>query len=72
MYHPWMNELKTASERGLEVILVVRRTPLWAQIDIDNNPHTPHFCGPIRPEKLQSFANFMYEAVNATVSHPIM
>ena len=57
------DELKSASERGLEVILVVRRTPIWAQMDIDNNPRTPHFCGPIRPEKIQSFANFMYEAV---------
>ena len=57
------DELITASKNGLEVILVVRRTPIWAQIDIDNNRHTPHFCGPIRPDKLQSFANFMYQAV---------
>jgi hypothetical protein len=50
-------ELITASERGQEVILIVRGTPTWAQ-------SVPgYFCGPISPEKLSAFASFMGDAV---------
>jgi hypothetical protein len=45
------------SEMGLEVILVVRSTPEWAQEDYGS------YCGPIKDSKRQAFANFMYEAV---------
>ena len=50
-------ELKTASEQGLQVILIVRSTPLWAQKLPD------YYCGPIKPEKLASFAAFMADLV---------
>lgn len=46
-----------AAERGLQVILIVRSTPPWAQ------KVPPYSCGPIRPEKLEAFASFMYEVV---------
>lgn len=50
-------ELKTASENGQEVILIVRGTPIWAQM-------VPgYYCGPILPQKLHSFASFMRDAV---------
>ena len=50
-------EFTRASERGFELILVIRSTPTWAQA----NPGS--FCGPIRTNKLQSFANFMSAVV---------
>ena len=51
------SKLIEASKMGLEVILVVRSTPEWAQEEKGS------FCGPIKASKRQSFANFMYEAV---------
>lgn len=51
------NELINASEQGYEVILIVRRTPLWAQA-VPN-----YFCGPVKSEKLDAFANFLHDAV---------
>jgi hypothetical protein len=50
-------ELITASERGQEVILIVRGTPTWAQ------SIPGYYCGPILPEKLSAFSAFMEEAV---------
>ena len=52
------------SEMGLEVILVVRSTPEWAQEDYGS------FCGPIKDSKRQAFANFMYEAVKRYSAPP--
>ncbi len=50
-------EMINASQKGLDLILVVRSTPTWAQ-------KVPgYFCGPVSQDKLQAFANFMYEAV---------
>lgn len=51
-------ELINASNNGIEVILVVRRTPEWAQL------YDGVFCGPMRSEKFSAFANFMHEAVS--------
>ena len=50
--------LERAAASGLSTILIVRGTPDWAQL-------TPgSFCGPIQPDKLQNFADFMSEAVS--------
>jgi hypothetical protein len=46
-----------ASQKGIEVILIVRSTPGWAQAIAD----AP--CGPIKPEEIVSFGQFMYDAV---------
>jgi hypothetical protein len=51
-------EMITASEKGQDVILIVRGTPNWAQ-------SVPgYFCGPILQEKLSAFAAFMADAVD--------
>jgi hypothetical protein len=49
--------LENAAQLGLSLVLIVRRTPEWAQ-------QVPGvFCGPVKVEKLQAFADFMQEAV---------
>jgi len=50
-------DLRQASLRGIKVILIVLRTPAWAQKYIGSG------CGPIRVDKLGAFANFMRDAV---------
>ena len=50
-------ELMNASKAGLQTILVVRRTPTWAQ------KFPGVYCGPIKPEALNAFAEFMAEVV---------
>ncbi len=50
-------ELINASNYNLQVILIVRSTPPWAQ-EISG-----YSCGRIKPEALQSFGDFLYEAV---------
>jgi len=52
-----------SSRRGLNVILMVRSTPLWAQ------KVSGSYCGPISQEKLQYFARFMTDLV-ARYSQP--
>lgn len=50
-------ELINAADHGLQVILIVRSTPQWAQ-------ETPGYsCGRIKSEALQAFGDFLYEAV---------
>ena len=49
--------LKNARAAGMEVILVVRDTPEWAQAQ----PGLP--CGPIAAEDLAAFGEFMHAAV---------
>ena len=50
-------EIINASNHGFEMILVVRKAPDWAL-------ETPgEDCGRIRADKIEAFANFMYEAV---------
>ena len=51
-------QLQAAYEAGLQTILIVRRTPEWAQ----KVPGS--FCSAPRPEALQDLANFLAEAVN--------
>ena len=54
-------DLINASNAGLEVILVVRSTPQWAQLwDEDGGV----YCGRIKADKLSAFGNFMNEAVD--------
>jgi hypothetical protein len=50
-------ELSNAASKGIEVMLIVRSTPAWAQLA------PGYFCGPITDDKLEAFANFMYDAV---------
>jgi hypothetical protein len=59
-----MGEFRRASEAGMQVILVVRSTPTWAQAEKGAT------CGRIRPEKLPAFAKFMAEAVKKYSVHP--
>lgn len=51
-------KLAKASASGLSTILIVRGTPEWAQL-IPGSA-----CGPIKPDKMESFAIFMAEAVS--------
>ena len=51
-------ELRDASAKNLQVILIVRKTPLWAQ------KVSGSFCGPIKLEELGAFGNFMYDLVS--------
>jgi hypothetical protein len=51
-------ELKDASAKNLQTILIVRKTPLWAQ-------KVPGYsCGPVLSEKLEAFGNIMYDLVS--------
>ena len=50
-------ELKNASEAHLQVILVVRSTPAWAQA------MPGYFCGSILLDKLPAFTRFMQDLV---------
>lgn len=51
------DRLIQANARGIKVILVVLRQPIWAQKVVGSG------CGPIRADKLTAFANFMRDAV---------
>ena len=51
-------KLERAAASGLSTILIVRGTPDWAQLVPGS------FCGPIHPEKLSDYADFMVEAVS--------
>jgi hypothetical protein len=53
-------ELRDASAKNLQVILIVRKTPVWAQ----KVSGPAAYCGPIKPEKLEAFGNFMYDLVS--------
>jgi hypothetical protein len=50
-------ELQNASAKGMNVILIVRSAPTWAQQNLG------HQCGPIRQDKFTAFAAFMRDAV---------
>lgn len=58
------NELILASENGFTTILIIRKTPQWAQ-DIYNTA-----CGRIKPEKLEAFASFMSDLVTRYSAPP--
>ncbi|UCD99786.1 MAG: hypothetical protein JSV42_03395, partial [Chloroflexota bacterium] len=51
-------KLIRASANNLSTMLIVRGTPEWAQMVPGS------YCGPIKPEKLAAFAQFMTEAVS--------
>jgi hypothetical protein len=53
-----------ASSAGIKVVLVIRSTPTWAQ----QIPGA--YCGPIRPEELASFGNFVYDVVTRYSAAP--
>lgn len=50
-------ELVNAAEQGLEMLLIVRDTPTWAQ----QIPGVS--CGPVAEERLADFAGFLHDAV---------
>ncbi len=57
-------ELMLAAESGMRVILIVRSTPDWAQT-------LPGYtCGPVRPDKLAAFAQFMEDLVRRYSAPP--
>ena len=50
-------EMGNVSNEGMELLLIVRRTPDWAQA-------VPGvYCGLMRDDKIQAFADFMYDVV---------
>ena len=51
------------SEAGMEMILIIRSTPSWAQ------KYPGYFCGPMAEKNLNDFANFMVRVVE-TYSQP--
>jgi len=57
-------ELQAASAQGLQVILIVRAAPAWAQ----KVPGVA--CGPVHPDKLGAFASFMQDAVERYSAAP--
>ncbi|MGC9334385.1 MAG: hypothetical protein ACP5JJ_09575, partial [Anaerolineae bacterium] len=58
------SELRAAHERDLQVILVVRHAPAWAQA-------VPgHACGPVAPEALDDLAQFMFDVVQRYSAPP--
>jgi hypothetical protein len=52
-------EWEIAAETGLTNIAIIDRTPEWARTD--EYPDYP--CGPVREDKLDEFASFMYQLV---------
>lgn len=56
--------IKAASAAGMEVILIIRSTPLWAQkFTIANGYDADYFCGPMKAGNFSDFADFMVEVV---------
>ncbi len=51
------SELLSAGSNGIRPILIVRSTPLWARKFSNSS------CGPIKPEALEPFGNFMHDLV---------
>ncbi len=50
-------EMKNASASGLNLILIVRSAPTWAQLI------NGVFCGPVKADKVAAFGNFMFDVV---------
>ena len=57
-------ELQAFSAQGIQVILIVRSSPRWAQ----KVPGV--YCGPVSPEKLDAFAVFMRDLVSRYSAPP--
>ena len=58
------DEMISASKEGVELILIVRRTPVWAQKNLGV------YCGQIKDEKVDEFASFMYDVVERYSAPP--
>jgi hypothetical protein len=58
------NDLVNASQQGINTILIVSSTPLWAQ-KVEG-----HTCGPIREDKFEAFALFMRDVVSRYSAAP--
>jgi hypothetical protein len=58
------SEMQSVTERGLQIIMVVGSTPMWAQLEPGS------FCGPISPDKIPVFAQFMYDVVERYSAAP--
>jgi hypothetical protein len=59
------SNISAASAAGMEVILVIRSTPLWAQkYSIAEGYNANYYCGPMKADNFDEFANFMVEVVN--------
>lgn len=52
------SEMTILSQRGIELVLIVRGVPEWAQTEYGN------ICGPIAQPKFDAFASFMSELVS--------
>lgn len=50
-------ELRTLSSHGIQPVVIVRGTPAWAQHILGKE------CGPIKPDALDAFADFMHDLV---------
>lgn len=57
-------ELKNAASAGLETILIIRHTPLWAQKEKWNA------CGAVAPEAAAQFGQFVYDVVRRYSAEP--
>jgi Cellulase (glycosyl hydrolase family 5) len=57
-------QLVNAAKHNLRLILIIRGTPPWAQL----HPNTP--CGPVKPEKIPTFAAFMSALVTRYSAAP--
>jgi hypothetical protein len=53
------SELREASSKGLQVILVVRSTPEWARKTAGSGA----YCGPVAADKLAALGSFMHDLV---------
>ena len=51
------DEMVNATEAGMELILIVRSTPPWAQKEEGT------YCGQIQDDKIDEFASFMHDVV---------
>ncbi len=57
-------DLAAANQAGMEVILIVRSTPVWAQM------YPGLACGPIKQQNFANFINFMKSVVNRYSAPP--
>jgi hypothetical protein len=57
-------EMISASNEGVELILIVRRTPDWAQ------QYPGVYCGQIKNEMIDEFASFMFDVVERYSAPP--
>jgi CDGSH-type Zn-finger protein len=56
--------VKVARQYQMQPVLIIRSTPLWAQLI------SGKYCGPIKPDALDDFANFMRDVVTRYSAYP--